>query len=63
MFQQMAKDCGKQEGASDDDINGMLALKPTNTRASKCVQACLAEGPGIVSQFSFSKWHGINCNV
>lgn len=55
MFQQMAKDCGKQEGASDDDINGMLALKPTNTRASKCVQACLAEGPGIVSQFSFSK--------
>lgn len=49
MFQEMAAQCGRKEGASDDDVNGILAFKPTNTRGSKCVEACLGEASGVVS--------------
>lgn len=44
----MTKRCGEKEGAPDEDVNAIIEMKPTNTHASKCIQACLADAGGIV---------------
>lgn len=51
MFTSMTTSCGKQEGASEEDVAGIIGLKPTNSHGSKCIQACLGEGAGVVSNF------------
>lgn len=48
----MAIQCGTTEGATQEDVDGILNFHPTDTHASKCIQACLAEASGLVSQFS-----------
>lgn len=49
IFLSLAKDCQIKEGATDDDLAAMLAYK-TATRGSKCIQACLGERVGLVSE-------------
>lgn len=48
----MVENCGQQEGASEEDVAAIIAFKPPNTHASKCVQACLSEAGKIVNSFS-----------
>lgn len=50
MFHSMARGCGKQENAPEDEIEAIIAQKPTNSHVSKCIQACLAEAGGFVSR-------------
>lgn len=52
MFEQMTRHCAKKESGTEDDIQGILALKPTDTATSKCMQACIGEASGVVSPIS-----------
>lgn len=43
--------CGTKEGGSQADVDGIVGFAPTDTPASKCIEACLGEASGVVSQF------------
>lgn len=44
--------CSTKEGGTQADIDGIIGFKPTDTPQSKCIEACLGEASGVVSQFS-----------
>lgn len=61
IYQQMTIGCGKREGATQEDVDGIVGFKPTDTRGSKCIQACLGEASGVVScdfQTQIKTWQG-----
>lgn len=57
MMRMMVDKCGKREGASQEDIDLMIAKKPPITFKGKCIGACLAETAGIVNINTFQSSH------
>lgn len=50
MFRNMSQDCKEKEGASDDDVEIMVAEKYPETMPGKCLVACMQEQFGVVSR-------------
>lgn len=48
-FKIVIAECGKKEGATDDDIAEAIAKKLPSTKSAKCMHACIGETVGIVS--------------
>lgn len=48
-FKKVVKDCAKKEGASAKDIAQALLNQAPQTKAGKCIFACIGESLGIVS--------------
>lgn len=44
-------ECGAKEGASDADVQELIARNPPSTYAGKCTVACVVESGGMVSHF------------
>lgn len=49
LFKKVVNDCAKKEGASAGDIAQALQKQAPQTKAGKCIFACIAESLGIVS--------------
>lgn len=50
----LASECAAQEGASDADIKAALAMEMPNTTPGKCLNACIGEKTGIVSNIIYN---------
>lgn len=48
MLRGMASDCKTKEGASDDEVNGMINKELPTTQSAKCLNACMMEQFGVV---------------
>lgn len=53
MVKQKIIECGKKEGASDAEVQSMMAHNPPTTHEGKCVGACVTEATGVVSIFPY----------
>lgn len=42
-------ECAVQEGASDADVQSVSKMEIPETRAEKCLTACISEKTGVVS--------------
>lgn len=47
-FRGMAEECKTKEGATEDDINSMIAFEFPKTKPAKCLHACMHESLGMV---------------
>lgn len=49
LFRSAAGDCAQKEGATETDLEEVLARKSASSYAQKCIRACLGEKFGLVS--------------
>lgn len=49
-YELIASKCAVQEGASESDLNALLAFEMPTTKLGKCMNACIGEKTGIVSK-------------
>lgn len=48
MFAELIGKCKGAEGASDSDVQEVVAHQPPSTRAGQCFNACIMESLGLV---------------
>lgn len=64
-FELLASACAEQEGVSEGDLEALLSLQLPTTKLGKCLNACMGENAGIVSEARncsvFIKFHYFNC--
>lgn len=53
MLKGMAADCIEKTGATDDDLNEMVAKKPPTTKSGKCLAFCMMNQFNCVSGISY----------
>lgn len=54
MLKGMAADCKEKEGASDDDVDGMVNKAIPTTKPGKCLNACMMDQFGVVRRYCSS---------
>uniref|UniRef100_A0AAG5CTT0 Odorant-binding protein 13 n=2 Tax=Anopheles atroparvus TaxID=41427 RepID=A0AAG5CTT0_ANOAO len=55
MLRGLAAECKKQEGASDDDVDGFVNDVPPQTRTEKCLAGCMQEQFGLSNGKAFQE--------
>lgn len=48
MLKGMAADCKEKEGATDEDVDGMINKDIPTTKPAKCLNACMMDQFGVV---------------
>lgn len=53
MMKGMAADCKEKEGATDADVDDMIAKNMPSTKPAKCLTACMMDQFGVVRMTTF----------
>lgn len=56
MFLKIAKECTAKEGATQQDLDDLIARKSAPGKGGKCIKACLAETVGMVCDDDECVW-------